>query len=39
MTAAEIASSSYIRPMPDWAIVARALITTPARPESPPAII
>ena len=38
-TAAEIASSSYINPIPDWAMVARALIATPAKPASPPAIV
>ena len=39
MTAMAIASSSYIRPMPDWAVSPRAATTIPAKAASEPAIV
>ena len=39
ITAAAIASSSYIMPMPAWPDTARAEVTIPASPDSTPAIV
>ena len=39
MTTAEIASNSYMIPVPDWAVKTLEVITTPARPYNPPAMV